>query len=52
MVYLVGAGPGDSRLITQKGLECIKKPDVINSEHLAKPNLLFYAKNDCKLIYA
>lgn len=25
MVYLVGAGPGDSGLITQKGLECIKK---------------------------
>ena len=27
MVYLVGAGPGDSGLITQKGLECIKKAD-------------------------
>lgn len=52
MVYLVGAGPGDSGLITQKGLECIKKADVIIYDHLANPTLLSYAKNDCKLIYA
>ena len=52
MVYLVGAGPGDSRLITQKGLECIKKADVIIYDRLANPTLLSYAKNDCKLIYA
>ena len=52
MVYLVGAGSGDSGLITQKGLECIKKADVIIYDHLANPTLLSYAKNDCKLIYA
>ena len=52
MVYHVGAGPGDSGLITQKGLECIKKADVIIYDHLANPTLLSYAKNDCKLIYA
>ena len=52
MVYLVGAGPGDSGLITQKGLECIKKADVIIYDHLANPTLLSYEKNDCKLIYA
>ena len=52
MVYLVGAGPGDSGLITQKGLECIIKADVIIYDHLANPTLLSYAKNDCKLIYA
>ena len=39
MVYLVGAGPGDSGLITQKGLECIKKADVIIYDHLANPTL-------------
>lgn len=25
MVYLVGAGPGDYRLITLKGKECLEK---------------------------
>ena len=28
-VYLIGAGPGDIKLITVKGLECIQKADVI-----------------------
>ena len=44
MVYLVGAGPGDSGLITQKGLECIKKADVIIYDHLANPTLFSYEK--------
>ena len=44
MVYLVGAGPGDSGLITQKGLECIIKADVIIYDHLANPTLLSFAE--------
>ena len=52
MVYLVGAGPGDSGLITQKGLECIKNADVIVYDHLANPTLLNYAREGCALIYA
>ena len=42
MVYLVGAGPGYSVLITQNGLEFIKKADVIIYDHLANPTLLSY----------
>ncbi|MHA0857052.1 uroporphyrinogen-III C-methyltransferase [Paenibacillus sp. CMAA1364] len=39
-VYLVGAGPGDAGLITVKGLQCIKKSDVVVYDRLANPRLL------------
>ena len=29
MVYLIGAGPGDVKLITVKVAKCIEKADVI-----------------------
>jgi uroporphyrinogen III methyltransferase/synthase len=50
-VYLVGAGPGDPGLITIKGLECIKKADVIIYDYLASTTLLQHAKADTELIY-
>lgn len=50
-VYLVGAGPGDSELITVKGLEAIKKADVILYDRLVNPRLLENAKANCELIY-
>ena len=28
-IYLVGAGPGDPKLITLKGIECLKCADVV-----------------------
>ncbi|MCH5212629.1 MAG: uroporphyrinogen-III C-methyltransferase [Oscillospiraceae bacterium] len=52
MVYLVGAGPGDSGLITVKGMECIKAADVVIFDHLVSGTLLNYASHGCKLIYA
>lgn len=50
-VYLVGAGPGDYKLITLKGLECIKKADVILYDRLINPKLLKYAKDNVEAIY-
>lgn len=50
-VYLVGAGPGDYKLITLKGKEAIKVADVIVYDRLASPRLLDYRKKDCQLIY-
>lgn len=50
-VFLVGAGPGDVRLITLKGMEAIKQAEVILYDRLANPKLLEYAPADCELIY-
>lgn len=51
MVYLVGAGPGDKDYITVKGLQLIKKCDVIIYDRLANLELLAYTKQSCEKIY-
>ncbi|WP_219837987.1 uroporphyrinogen-III C-methyltransferase [Paenibacillus sp. R14(2021)] len=50
-VYLVGAGPGDPKLITVRGRECIGLCDVIVYDRLASPRLLRYLKPGAKKIY-
>ncbi len=50
-VYLIGAGPGDPGLITVKGLECVKKADVIIYDYLANERLLEQRRPDAELIY-
>jgi uroporphyrinogen III methyltransferase/synthase len=50
-VYLVGAGPGDPKLITVRGLEALKRSDVIVFDRLAGPQLLNFAKPDAERIY-
>jgi len=50
-VYLVGAGPGDPGLLTIKGLECVRKADVIVYDRLAHPSILAEAKPGAELIY-
>jgi len=50
-VYLVGAGPGDPKLITVRGLETIKLADCIVYDRLASPRLLSHARPDAELIY-
>lgn len=51
-VYLVGAGPGDVGLLTLKGLDCIRKAEVIIYDNLANPGFLSYAKKGAELIFA
>ncbi|MDP6560818.1 MAG: SAM-dependent methyltransferase, partial [Candidatus Binatia bacterium] len=51
-VYLVGAGPGDPKLITLKGIECLGKAEVVIYDHLADEEFLSHAKEGAELIYA
>ncbi|SEP13872.1 uroporphyrinogen-III C-methyltransferase [Propionispora vibrioides] len=51
MVYLVGAGPGDYKLISVKALECIEAADVLVYDRLADERLLDHARPEAELIY-
>jgi len=51
-VYLVGAGPGDPGLITLKGLNILKRAEVLVYDHLASKKLLKFAPESAELIYA
>ncbi len=50
-VYLVGAGPGDPGLISVKGLESLKKADVIIYDRLLDDRLLDLADSTAERIY-
>jgi uroporphyrinogen III methyltransferase/synthase len=49
-VYLIGAGPGDPRLITVRGLDCLTTADVVVYDHLIPARLLKYARHGAELI--
>lgn len=50
MVHFVGAGPGACDLITVRGMNRIREADVIiYAGSLVNPELLSYAKVDCKI---
>ncbi len=49
-VYIIGAGPGDWKLISVKGLEKLKKADVILYDFLATDELLRFAKRNARVI--
>jgi uroporphyrinogen III methyltransferase/synthase len=50
-VYLVGAGPGDPKLITVKGLEVLRKSDAVVYDRLASPRLLEEARPGAEQYY-
>lgn len=50
-VYLVGAGPGDCGLITQKGLKCLAQADVVIYDHLLDERLLDSAPPEAERLY-
>ncbi len=50
MVYLVGAGPGDTGLLTLRGAELLKRAEVVVYDALANPELLRLAPATAELI--
>lgn len=51
-VWLLGAGPGDTSLLTEKCLHCLRTADVIVYDNLVSASLLNEARPDAELIYA
>lgn len=51
IVYLVGAGPGDPRLITMRGAELLALADVVVYDRLATPELLDLAPAAAERVY-
>ncbi len=52
IVYLVGAGPGDPRLMTLRGAEVLRAADVVIHDRLASPALLDLAPGRAERIDA
>ncbi len=50
-VYLVGAGPGDQKLITLKGIECLQRADVVIYDLLVNVKLLEHCPSQTEKIY-
>lgn len=50
-VYLTGAGPGDPRLITVRGLESIRLADVLIYDRLVSEELVREASPQAELLY-
>ncbi|HLK56144.1 MAG TPA: uroporphyrinogen-III C-methyltransferase [Chthonomonadaceae bacterium] len=51
VVYLVGAGPGDRKLITYRALEVLGQANVVIYDRLVHPSLLDLAPPDAERIY-
>ena len=50
-VFLVGAGPGDPRLLTVGAMNCLKQADVVVYDHLADESILSYVPANAERIY-
>lgn len=51
VVYLIGAGPGDPRLLTCRGAECLGRSEVVVYDRLVNRRLLDLAPEQAERIY-
>src|SRR5439155_21764503 len=51
-VYLIGAGPGDPKLLTLKAAEAIRASDVSVYDYLVNPEVLAHSRRNAELIDA
>ena len=49
-VFFVGAGPGDPGLITWRGVECLRRADVVLYDYLANPLILKHANPSAQIV--
>ncbi|HVF91237.1 MAG TPA: uroporphyrinogen-III C-methyltransferase [Blastocatellia bacterium] len=50
-VYLIGAGPGDPKLLTIKAAEALGASDAIVYDYLVNPEVLVHCRRDVELVY-
>jgi uroporphyrinogen III methyltransferase/synthase len=50
IVYIIGVGPGDYKLLTLKAVECIKKADVLVYDRLINKKVFSFAHENVELI--
>jgi len=50
-VYIVGAGPGDTGLITQRAVQILHEAQVVVYDNLANDELLRHCASQCERIY-
>ncbi|HKG23169.1 MAG TPA: uroporphyrinogen-III C-methyltransferase, partial [Blastocatellia bacterium] len=50
-VYLIGAGPGDPKLLTIKAAEALRASDAIVYDYLVNPEVLVHSRRDVELVY-
>ena len=51
-VFLIGAGPGDPKLLTLRAVETLGESDVIVYDYLVNPEVLKHSRSGAELIYA
>lgn len=50
LVFLIGAGPGDPKLVTARAMECLALADVVYYDYLVNPQILRHVKPETRCV--